>query len=187
MAANHGIRLYCEQPSRTCRGGRGLQFCFSICCRFGLTLLLSFCSFAFCVSVRCRFCLALYLISEPLLLSFCSVEFCFSIGCCFCLTLCLFFDGGPLARRANRQPLSFSGSQPTHVRRMIPHASPFACQSKRISPFSWDLIMRSIACVPKPWRVGLLTGGPPLSVQRRTRLRLRQATVFGWPIASSAV
>ena len=56
----------------------------------------------------------------------------------------------------------------SHVGRAISHASPSARQSKRISPFSWPRIMLSITRVPKPRRAGGSTGGPPVSVQRRT-------------------
>src|SRR6266536_4953276 len=55
-----------------------------------------------------------------------------------------------------------------HVGSAISHASPSAGQSNRISPFSCPRIMLSITRVPKPRRVGGLTGGPPVSVQRRT-------------------
>jgi hypothetical protein len=55
----------------------------------------------------------------------------------------------------------------SHVTMLISQASPAARQSKRISPFSWPRIMPSIARMPKPLRVGGLTGGP-FSVQRKT-------------------
>ena len=54
---------------------------------------------------------------------------------------------------------SGGGNAPPHMLRAISHASPFARQSKRILPFSEPLIIRSITRVPKPWRIGGLTGG----------------------------
>src|SRR5215831_1687773 len=64
--------------------------------------------------------------------------------------------------------LESGDNAPPHIRKAISHASPSARQSKRILPFSEPLIIRSITRVPKPWRIGGLTGGPPLSVQRST-------------------
>jgi hypothetical protein len=56
----------------------------------------------------------------------------------------------------------------SHVTMLMVQASPAGCQSKLVSPFSWLRIKLSIARVPKPERVGGLTGGPPFSVERKT-------------------
>src|SRR5215467_4438027 len=64
--------------------------------------------------------------------------------------------------------LESGDNAPPHIRKAISHASPSARQSKRILPFSEPLIIRSITRVPKPWRIGCLTDGPPLSVHRST-------------------
>jgi uncharacterized protein DUF6894 len=73
------------------------------------------------------------------------------------------------ARRSHTLVQGRTAGVLSHTGSAITHASPSARQSKRISPFSWPRIMPSITRVPKPRRVGGSTGGPPVSVQRRTR------------------
>ena len=48
---------------------------------------------------------------------------------------------------------------------LISQISPSARQSKLISPIRWRIIV-FMARVPKSWRAGGITGGPPVSVQR---------------------
>src|SRR5262249_4408304 len=82
-----------------------------------------------------------------------------------------------------------AGTSPIHRRhilRTISHARPSARQSRRTSPFDCPRIIRSITDVPKPWRVGFLTAGPPLSVQRRIRYSslARSHVTSTWPLGT---
>ena len=74
-----------------------------------------------------------------------------------------FPDLAPIEPRSDR-----NARAPDSCPYAISHTSPSARQSKLIVPCSWLPIMAFISCVPKPSRVGGATGGPPVSVHRRT-------------------
>ena len=80
-----------------------------------------------------------------------------------------------LAQRRRRRDcgahaFSAKDARTFHAGTEISQTSPLGCQSNRTVPLSCSII-RTMTRLPKPLRVGGSTGGPPVSVHRRTSPR----------------